>query len=271
MTVIAITRALNEVDIIAPSILRMLTQVDHIICGNGPSTDGTREALLALAAEHPITLLDDGELSWKQNEVITGFAQMARDMSASWVVPFDIDEVWYSPRGRIGDVLDGLPLGIALAPARLWTHSATAMDDQANPDPISRMGWRGVDALVLPKMAARALPSLRIGHGSHGAEFTDIRKPASITGVLYARHYPYRTPEQFIKRVRGAWPQLRDSGLPEWHGSHMWAYGRALDEGGPEALERWFADGMFCADPEINPELVFDPCPVGSDAACPSP
>jgi hypothetical protein len=265
--VIGITRALNETDIIDASMMRMLTQVDHIIVGVGPSTDGTSEQLATLAAQHPITLVPDGALSWQQRDVMTGYAQTARDMGASWVVPFDVDEVWHADEGTVAEALTGLDRHVVLAPARLLTHCVTSEDDCSEADPISRMCWRSVEMLPLPKVACRALPGLRIGHGNHSASFDGMRRPAEVNGVLGARHYPYRSPEQFIKRVRGAWPQLRDSGLPESHGAHMWAYGRELDAGGPEALEKWFRDGMFFEDPASNPDLIHDPCPITPGAS----
>ncbi len=190
------------------------------------------------------------------------YAQIAREMGATWVVPFDIDEVWHADQGRIADTLQELPDFVMIAPARLLTHSATSADDPAELDPIARMGWRSVQMLPLPKVACRAVPGLRIGHGNHSAWFHGVRRPPAVNDVLAARHYPYRSPQQFITRVRHAWPMLRDSGLPETHGAHMWAYGRALDEGGPAALERWFADGMFFQAPETNRDLTYDPCPV---------
>jgi hypothetical protein len=259
--VVGITRSLNEADLIEYSIGRMLLQVDHIIIGDN-STDGTRETLdRMVAAGRPITLLDDEALNFEQRDVMTLYARMAKAMGGTWGVFFDIDEAWYADGGSIAQVLSGLPDHVLLAPARNVTHCATSEDDPGDPDPMSRMGWRNAEMLPLVKIACRLRDDLSVGHGNHSVHYDQEHRPAAVNDVLESRHFPYRTPEQFIKRVRHAWPMIRDSGLPETHGAHMWAYGRHLDEFGEEGLRRWFFNGMFFENPAGNPELVYDPLP----------
>lgn len=261
MITFGITRSLNEVDLIEWSIRRMLAQVDHIIIGDN-STDGTREILEKLVAELPITLLDDTKLNWEQRDVMTEYAYMARDMGAEWVCPFDIDEAWLPcDGGRIADRLPELPDAVLVVIAANLTHCATTEDDPNDPDPMHRMGWRNAERLPLGKIACRVRDGLRIGHGNHWAEYLGIRHPPSVQGVIESRHFPYRTADQFIKRVQGAWPMLRDSGLPKSHGAHMWGYGDLLDRAGPEGLREWFNTKFLFDDPANNPELAFDRLP----------
>lgn len=258
--VVGITRVRDEVDIVEQSIRRMATQVDHIICGENFSQDGTREILDRLAGELPLTVIDDTAKNFEQREVLTGYAQRAREeLGATWVVPFDMDELWAADEGRVSDALSELPETVLLAPARLLNHTSTRDDDWDNPDPFTRMVWREVEVLPLPKVAARALPNMWIDHGNHAAHFDGVRRAPSVDGVLGARHFPYRSPEQFIKRVKIAWPMLRDSGLPRSHGQHMWEYGEHLDEFGEEGLRNWFFNGMCPENPSERPNLVFDP------------
>lgn len=259
--VVGITRSFNEDDIIESSMRRMAAQVDHVIIGDN-STDNTRAILDGLVAEGlAITVLDDDAPSVAQREVMTRYAHEAREMGASWAVFFDIDEVWAADGGRMANQLMDLPELALIVHARNITHCATSEDDGSNLDPCTRMGWRSVEMLPLGKVACRLRDDLVIGHGNHNATFTNERRPLTVTNLIESRHFPYRSPEQLIKRVKGAWPQLRDSGLPESHGAHMWAYGRHLDEFGEDGLRAWFADGMFFTDPASNPDLIFDPLP----------
>jgi hypothetical protein len=262
VTTFGITRSKNEVDLIEWSIRRMLVQVDHVIIGDN-SDDGTREVLEKLVADGlPITLLDDQELSWRQREVMTEYAFMAHDMGAEWVCPFDIDEAWYPRVGRIADRLAELDPVVLIAIAANLTHAATTEDDMSNPDPMDRMKWRAPERLPLGKIACRVRGGLQIGHGNHSATYDGILHPPCVQGVIESRHFPYRTADQFIKRVEGAWPPLRDSGLPESHGAHMRGYGDLLDRAGPEGLREWFNTKFLFDDPAHNPEgLVFDPLP----------
>lgn len=259
--VIAITRSCNEVDIAASSVRRMCHQVDHVIVGDN-STDGAHGELQALVDEGlPITLHWEDEPNWHQPKVVKRFVEEARGMGADWVVPFDLDEVWAADEGRIADALGELDERVLIAPARLLSHVATSEDDPAERDPFVRMGWRETEVLPLPKVAFRAREDAITRDGNHSVAFEGVRRPPEVSGVLGVRHFPYRTPEQFVKRVEIAWPQIRDSGLGEDYGAHVWIYGRVLDEKGPEGLHAWFRDGFFHENPAENPDLVFDPLP----------
>lgn len=261
MTTWGITRSKNEVDLIEWSLRRMLRQVDHVLIGDN-SDDGSEVILRGLVKEGlPITLMYDDAPSWHQREVMTSYAHFARTHGAEWGVFFDIDEAWTGQTGNIAGTLAQLPDHILIAPARNLNHCATDADDPTDPDPMHRMGWRSREMLPLVKVAARLHEDLWIDHGNHAAHYYGEQFPASINGVLESRHYPYRSPEQFIKRVQGSWPELRESGLPEGHGAHMRAYGQHLDEFGPEGLARWFDNGMLLKSPSENPDLVFDPLP----------
>lgn len=261
--VVGITRSLNESDIIVGSILRMCAQVDHVIIGEGGSTDGTRELLDALIRDgHPITLLDDTALNFEQCSVMTAYAHMAREeMDAKWGVFFDVDEVWFADGGTIAQVLSGLPEHILIAPARNITHCCTDQDDPGELDPMARMGWRSTQMLPLVKVACRLRDDLSIGHGNHSAHYERERHPAERSGLLESFHFPYRSPEQLIKRVSHAYPMLKASGLPRNHGLHMHEMGEHWEEYGEEGLRRWFYNGMFFENPQDNPELTFDPLP----------
>jgi hypothetical protein len=262
MTTFGITRSLNEVDLVSYSLRRMLQQVEHVIVGDN-STDGTREEIEKLVADGlPITLLEDRKLNWQQREVMTEYAFMARDMGAEWVCPFDIDEAWLPSEGRISDRLAELPGHVLLVVAANLTHSATTEDDMGDPDPMSRMKWRSPQRLPLGKVACRVVDGLQIEHGNHSATFAGVKHPPMVQGVIECRHFPYRTADQFLKRVEGAWPMLRDSGLPRSHGAHMWGYGDLLDRAGPDAVREWFNTKMLFDNPADNVEgLVFDPLP----------
>lgn len=261
MTTWGITRSYNEADVIEWSIRRMLRQVDHILIGDN-SDDGTGKILRSLKREGlPLTLLRDDKPSYEQRDVMTAYAHHARQAGAEWGVFFDIDEAWTGLTGNIAETLAALPEHILIAPARNLNHCATNRDDPTDPDPMHRMGWRSREMLPLMKVAARLREDLHIDHGNHAAHYYAEPLAAAVLDQLESRHYPYRSPEQFIKRVKHSWPQLRDSGLSEGHGAHMWAYGRHYDEFGEAGLRRWFENGMLMKDPQANADLVFDPLP----------
>ena len=89
MTVFGICMTRDEDDIIGPVIEKMLLQVDHIIVADNGSTDKTREILDSL----PITVVDDPERGYFQSRKMTALAHLAAEKGATWIVPFDSDEV----------------------------------------------------------------------------------------------------------------------------------------------------------------------------------
>lgn len=257
MGVVGICRCKDEADIIAATVSHMLTQVDHVIVEDNGSTDGTLRILAGLDVE----VLHDPTVGYYQARAMSRLAAYAaQKRGARWVVPFDADEIWYSPFGRIADVLSGHH-DTAIFRAALYDHVATA-GDLADDDPIARMGWRRRDAAPLPKVAAEPYPAVKIHQGNHGADYGTTRDD-----LLVVRHYPYRSVEQFVTKVRNGAAAYAATDLPEDVGKHWRDYGRLLDAGGPDAIADVFRAWFWTATPERDRTLIYDPAPV----SCPSP
>lgn len=256
MIVVGIARIKDEADIIAATVAHMLTQVDHVIVEDNGSTDGTLEILAGLDVE----VLHDPTIGYYQSAAMSRLAAMAgrsRPRDVTWVVPFDADEVWYSPHGRIADVLADYP-DAAIATAELYDHVATAADPDEG-DPVKRIGWRRRESAPLHKVAVRPSLPVTIAQGNHGASYPE---PRTVDGLLVVRHYPYRSVEQFVSKVRNGAAAYAATDLPEDAGKHWRDYGRLLDSGGPEAIGDVFRAWFWSADPASDPALIFDPAPV---------
>jgi hypothetical protein len=250
VTVIGICRCKDEFDIIASTVGHMLTQVDHVIVEDNGSTDGTLEILAGLDVE----VQHDQTVGYYQSAAMTRLAAEAADAGADIVVPFDADEFWYSPFGRIADVLDDYPT-VSVFGAQLYDHVASAVDPD-EPDPIKRAGWRRRDAAPLPKVTVRPRPAVTIHQGNHGADFG-----GHIGNLLVVRHFPYRSVEQFVSKVRNGAAAYAATDLPEDVGKHWRDYGRLLDSGGPDAIAEVFRAWFFAPAPAQDSSLIYDPCP----------
>ena len=261
--VVAVAMVRDEVDIIEQTVRQMSSQVDALIVADNRSVDGTREKLDSLAGELPLVVVEESQEEHYHAHAINRLAARATGEGAEWIVPFDADEWVHSALGRLADVLAECSGEVAIAPSHM--HVATARDDPDEADPLRRIGWREREAQLLPKIACRALPGLRIHDGNHFADYG--RRPRFVRGRFALRHFPYRSPAQFERKIRNGAAAIAATNLGESVCFHWRRYGAILDSGGPPALERVFYERHFRQDPgaevvvdgETLAPLVFDP------------
>lgn len=270
MKVVGVTMVRDEADVVAHTVESMLGQVDAVVVADNLSRDGTSDVLRDLHRRHAdrMTIALDPEPAYLQSEKMSRLAQLARGAHrADWIVPFDADEVWYSPFGRIADVLADVPEAYFVVPAQLFDHVATGLDADVD-DPIERIQWRRPAPAPLPKVAARWRDDLVIHQGNHGAHYHAF-VPGPFDPILVVRHFPYRSVEQFLRKVRNGAAAYRAAGdrQPEHAGAHWRQWGKLLEERGEEAVAEIFRKWYWRADPTVatkidkerQPALVHDP------------
>lgn len=231
MSVAGITMIKNEIDTVNGVIRHMADEVDLIYAYDNMSTDGTREVLDQLSHELPLTVLDDMEPAHYQSAKMSALAQIAANEGATWIIPFDADELWYSRDGRIREILDGITDGYVMA--KLFNHFATALDTK-DEDPFVRLRWRKREPGTLGKIAFHHEPGAIVRDGNHGVWLPSGSRPVTIN--LEIRHFPYRTPEQFVRKaVQGA-QALALTDLPQDTGAHWRGYAKIHESMGAQAL-----------------------------------
>lgn len=255
MSVWGIARVKDEADIIEPTVRRMAGEVDRLLVVDNDSTDGTRAILHDLARDLPMVVGHDDEVAYYQSRAMSQLAGAAAAAGADWVVPFDADEAWYSPHGRIADVLGDHPAA-RIATAELYDHVATATDP-AGTDPTVQIGWRRRAAAPLRKVAVRPRPAVTIHQGNHGADHG-----GTVDGLLVVRHFPYRSPDQFVSKVANGARGYAATDLPHEQGQHWRDYGTLLAAHGPDAIHNVFREWFWSAAPDRDPSLIYDPCPT---------
>lgn len=255
MTTFAISMVRDEADIVEQTVGWMATQVDHVIVADNGSKDGTREILEGLGVE----VVDDPEVGYYQSEKMTRLAHIAANRGARWVIPFDADELWYSPFGQIADALENRREAAVAAP--VFDHVASGIDPEG--PPVEAIGWRRREQIPLPKMAVRPLLPVRIWQGNHGADWADGGEEGQdnglgiVPGLLVVRHYPYRSAEQMVRKARNGAQAYAATDLPEEVGKHWRDYGRLSDEQIAETFYKWF----WVQDPRVEPGYIYDPAP----------
>lgn len=254
--------AKDEADIIGATIAHMLGQVDAVILADNISSDGTadiaRQAAADIGGDQRLFVLPDPDPRYRQSEKMTGLALRAHQhYEAEWIVPFDADEIWYSPFGRVADQLNSLAPKWDAAGAVMWDHVPTALDDPDDPNPVTRIRWHRSTPGSLPKVAVRWATNLVIEQGNHSARYGPRHlRPADL---LQIRHFPYRSPDHMVRKVRnGAAAYNADPTIPEEMGIHWRQYGQHLETGGEATVHEIFHTWFYSADPEAA-GLILDP------------
>lgn len=248
--VTAISMVKDEADIIASTIEHLRHQVDHIIVADNGSTDGTLEILQSFDIE----VVNDPEVAYYQSRKMTDLAHRAAEQGAEWVIPFDADEIWL---GRHGKIKDTLPeVNASIATAQVFDHVATAKDPEVD-DPIGRMRWHRAAANPMVKVACRPRANVTIHQGNHGADYGE-----TIHDVLEVRHFPYRSADQFVSKVRNGAAAYAATNLPHGDGQHWRDYGRLLEAHGEKAIQDVFRTYYWYLNPDFDSSLVEDPCPA---------
>ncbi len=241
MTVCAVTMVRDEDDIIASTLVHLLSEgVDHIIVADNLSTDDTRTILDSCPIAR-VTVVDDTEPGYYQADKMSRLARMAYDAGASWVLPFDADEVWYWPHSTLAQFFAQCRDDVIEAHG--WDHICTDLDGGN----IRSISMRRPEQQPLPKVAFRAHPLARLHMGNH-----DVDRPGKRGGGLEYRHFQYRSYEQMRAKLRTGAQAYAASDLHPMYGTH-WREGGALSD---VELERKWAD--LCA----TDGLVHDPAPV---------
>lgn len=254
MTVFGVAMVRDEADIITATVGHMLGQVDEVIVADNGSVDGTRDLL----ADLPVAVIDDPDPAYYQSKKMTALAHLAGEKGATWVVPFDADEIWYSPfHDRLADLVAGLAPQWLTAGADLYDHVATAIDGD-DPNPVTRLGHRRCEPAPLRKVACRVRDDMVIEQGNHAATYTG--GTTVFTDHLVVRHFPYRSPDQFVRKALNGLEAYRATDLPDDVGAHWRGYGQIIEQSGPQAGHDIFYEWFHEEDPQAA-GLIFDPAP----------
>lgn len=246
MTIIAVTMVKDEADVIGATLMHLFAHgVDEIIVADNMSTDATRSILEDIAADFPLVIVDDLEPGYYQSAKMSSLAVQAWEAGATWVLPFDADEIWYPTSApTIAEALKNCTLDVILAWG--WDHIPQPSDEPGHP--FTSMIWRREHEQTLPKCAFRADPAAVLKMGNHDV----VRAGMRGDGILNYRHFQWRSPEQLARKVRQGRAAYEASDLHKSHGAH-WRKLGALDDNGIAAEWQALLDSTG---------LVRDPAPV---------
>jgi hypothetical protein len=256
MAVFGVSMVKDEIDIIKFTLENMLNQdVDHIFVNDNLSSDGTENVLRELSKNGHITVFKDNEVAYYQSEKMTALAHKAFQKGADWVVPFDADECWVVPGSSVGRLLGSV--GASCCLFTLYNYFPHDTDSLYESNPFKRIVSRDKEPAPLPKVAVKNVPDLVVQQGNHGASGKGM---TYFEGPGIVGHFPWRTYQQFKKKVSNGYKAYQASDLSEEMGAHWRNYGKILEEHGDEGLKSHF-DTWF-SNPELptvnNPVFEFE-------------
>ena len=191
----------NEDDIIGYNIEYLQTQgIDHFYIANNLSTDNTSTILNRLETKYSnITIVDDNEEAYLQSEKMTGWMGECYGMGADYILPIDSDEKWYSK-------IYGKTISEAIRDYQSPTIFQVDMIDFVpgrdqviigNPFDVIKNVKYGTHSQ--PKVGFTRQPGSVVTAGNHNI----LNHPGeTISTVLGAYHYQYRSKGHFLKKVR---------------------------------------------------------------------
>jgi Glycosyl transferase family 2 len=260
----------DEEDILDFTLEYLTSQVDHVLVSDNRSTDGTRDILTRWMETGKVSVEVDAEVGYYQAEKTSMLAEIMLRSGFDWVVPCDADEFWYANDGRrIADFLAGLAPDVGFVRAELYNHLPTAEDPASEPrnptdtkceqNPFKRIGWRQREHGALPKVACRLRPGLEIRQGNHSAYAPGS---ATTSGGLVVRHFSWRSPEQYVAKIRNGYRAYAATDLPDSIGAHWRMHGDPdTDPLFADRVRGHFESWFYVEKPRERPDLIYDPAP----------
>lgn len=254
-----ITMVKNEEDIIYHSIIHHAEEgFSGIIVADNLSTDNTLEEIKraqSVLQDSPckVIIIEDNEPGYFQSRKMTTLARLSHEQGAEWIIPFDADELWFSPL-RLLEFFEQLPAHINVVEADLWNHYGTGLDSEGMP--FETMQWKH-EKLRLPKVAFKWQPDAVIDMGNHSVSMKGIK---STTG-LEIRHFPYRTFEQFKRKAIQGDKAIKAAGLHKQYCDHWQSYAGLIEKWGDEVVKREVFEKHFWHFSPVDAGMIHDPAP----------
>lgn len=237
-TVWGVSMVRDEADIIESVIRHQIGQgIAPILIADNNSSDDTPAILARLSRELPIYLVRDSLDAYQQAEKMTALSRAAFARGATWVVPFDADEMWFAEDQTVGQFLAASTDSIV--------HAA-----MFNVYPGATGELCELDLAEQPqgKVAFRASRFALVGIGNH----TVLRSGTAGQG-LYLAHFPWRSPVQLMRKVRQGRRALERAMLPVNMGSH-WRSLADLSDG--DVQELWSSIEVHRPHPALRDTFV---------------
>ena len=195
----------DESDIIRENIEFHRAQgVDFIIAMDNLSQDSTPYILKEYEEQRVLYYIAQHDDDYNQAAWVTYMARMAcSDFGADWVINNDADEFWWPAHGSLKTTFEAFPEQVNIV--RAPRHNFVMTGDPQRPF-WSRMIYREQQSKnplgkpLPPKVAHRALETIRVEQGNHSVSGFDSMAHASGEPIQVF-HFPMRNLKQIEQKI----------------------------------------------------------------------
>lgn len=283
----AVGMARDEGDIVDHTMYHLAANgASGIIIADNLSKDDTREraeeAKENIAKYNPdikVIILEDNIVEYTQSKKMSSLAAMAREHGAQWVIPFDIDEIWYSASGTLLEAFKTLTEQGYDAYRVLYTNHSITEFDENGLSPFHSMKWKW-NLPTNHKCCFRFRQTdsnVTISNGNHLVQFngwnfmTNIQYAIDDYGddkvvfgpqLLEIRHFQWRSLDHFMKKILNAYEACRalGPGADLYNGAAWAEHFKIYESDGIAGLKKYFYNNILVTGDTGT--LVFDPAPI---------
>lgn len=260
MKLYAVSMMKDEEDVADHVLYHLVSQgIDGIIVADNMSTDSTYEKLHEAKGnlDIEVIILEDKEIAYTQSEKMTKLGHLAAERGATWILPFDADELWFGVDGTLKEVLTKADADRKIsAKADYWNHRITYKDSPGNP--FLGMCYREKEFTGFYKAIYKYNRNITLSNGNHFIVPVD---PDPFSGVIM-RHFPLRSEKQFIKKISNGYHACRalSANHDLYNGAGWSPYFPVYEAEGVEGLKRVYQESYFNSE-----GFVYDPAPYKSN------
>jgi hypothetical protein len=266
MRLVAVTRVLNEEDIVEPLVRHHAALVDHHIILDNGSTDRTLDILRSLTCEGlPITTLRCESSIFSETQFNTWlYARAVEAHAADWVLFLDADE-FVDARTIGGDLrayLGLVPAAVMSIGAELVNYDAPSPESDTDINVVRRLSRRTRAPIGVWKVFVRgtiAPQRVVVDAGNHFIRVDGtLAEPARQNDFVLA-HYPNRSPYHFAGKAVTGRLKVLAAGQRELRQGRAWHYNDPFErlKTQPGAWLRGALDGYAAMQTSVD--LVDDP------------
>lgn len=287
MNLWAIAMAKDEGDIVYDTLCHLAAnEVDGIIIADNLSKDNTREQIEKAARyiknikpNLNLIILEDNVIAYEQSDKMTALAHKARENGANWIIPFDVDEIWFSPNSTLKKALIDIDnQGYDIYRSLYTNHSITVYDEQ-NISPFKSMIYKwNLPTNHKSCFKFRQNDSrVKISNGNHFVQHNgwDIGRNVKVAiddygsdrvvfgpKTVQIRHFQWRSLDQFIRKILKSYESCKalESNSDLYNGAAWAEHFKIYEKDGIEGLKQYYYANILVG--EDLGQLIKDPAPL---------